>query len=208
VPNARPRILVLLLFVLIASPWAHAQITNVDDTTSTPTSGVGHDYIHLLSETVNPASGSVSLRIEVPMPKGRTISIPFSFNYDSNSVHHLVPGNVPQYGSIGWGSNTDALAQGGWSNSFPTLRSDQWDNPVAVVTGINEGNPIYAFYDCLTPLLNHYLNFRPSSKSALLTLPLRSVYLRSTIPYSLPSPISLLILRVLSSPIQGECSCP
>ena len=70
-PSARPRILALLLFALFASSSARAQITNVDDTTSTPSPGAGHDYIHLLSETVNPANGSVSLRIEVPMPKGR-----------------------------------------------------------------------------------------------------------------------------------------
>jgi len=54
-PSARPRILALLLFALFASSSARAQITNVDDTTSTPIPGAGHDYIHLLSETAGGA---------------------------------------------------------------------------------------------------------------------------------------------------------
>jgi len=75
----------------MASP-IHAQVTNVTNDTSTPVEGAGHNYIGILNETVNPATGSVSLRIQVPVPKSRAITIPFSFAYDSNSVRHLVPG--------------------------------------------------------------------------------------------------------------------
>ena len=32
---------------------------------------MGHDYIKMLSETVNLANGSLSIRIQAPMPKGR-----------------------------------------------------------------------------------------------------------------------------------------
>jgi len=141
--------LIALCAVLTFAPLALAQVTNVDNTTSTPIPGVGHDYIHLLSETVNPANGSVSLRIQVPMPKGRGISIPFSFGYDSNSVHHLRPGYYPSYGTVTWVSNDDYFAQGGWSNSIPSLRSDGWEQDVAVLTGYNPGQgPIYAYYPC------------------------------------------------------------
>ena len=57
--------------VWLTASLAHAQITNVTNDTSTPIPGAGHDYVKMLSETVNPAIGSVSLRISVPMPKGR-----------------------------------------------------------------------------------------------------------------------------------------
>jgi hypothetical protein len=100
-----------------------AQITNVDDTTSTPIAGAGHDYIHLLSETVNPANGSVSLRINVPIPKARGITIPFSFSYDSNSVNHLL-GGVPNPGTAKWASDATSnsyLTSGGWSFSLPMV---------------------------------------------------------------------------------------
>src|SRR5947207_14339808 len=57
--------------VVLAGSLSWAQITNVTDETSTPLPGTGHDYIGLLSETVNPANGSISLRINAPLPKGR-----------------------------------------------------------------------------------------------------------------------------------------
>ena len=104
----------LFLFLVTA---AQAQVNNVTDDTSTPIEGAGHDYIKMLSETVNPANGSISLRIQVPTPKGRGISIPFSFSYDSNSVHHLIPWSV--YGQVIWTSNIGYLSQGGWNYSVP-----------------------------------------------------------------------------------------
>ena len=48
----------LLSMPLLAS-LAFAQITNVTNDTSTPIPGAGHDYVKLLSQTVNPANGSV-----------------------------------------------------------------------------------------------------------------------------------------------------
>jgi hypothetical protein len=77
-----------LCLLLFSACLSSAQILNVTDSTSTPIPGVGHDYIKMLSETVNPANGSVSLRIGVPMPTGRKLAIPFSFAYDSNGASH------------------------------------------------------------------------------------------------------------------------
>src|ERR1019366_2835845 len=74
-------LLSLISFLFSGGPLSFAQIANVDDTTSTPIEGAGHDHIHLLSETVNPANGSVSLRIELPTPKGRGIGLPFAVAY-------------------------------------------------------------------------------------------------------------------------------
>ena len=88
------------------------------DDQSTPIPGAGHDYIQLLSETVNPANSSLSLRIQLPMPKGRGLSLPFSFAYDSNSVRHL---GGKGSGQAGWFSDASFLLAGGWSYSAPRL---------------------------------------------------------------------------------------
>jgi YD repeat-containing protein len=109
------------------------QITNVTDDQSTPVPGAGHDYIHLLSETVNPANGSLSIRIGVPTPKGLGISLPFSFNYDSNGTNHLTPPlsfpdvmfTTPSDGvpipPVPWTSDASLLSSGGWSYGIPYL---------------------------------------------------------------------------------------
>lgn len=121
---ARSGSLSICISFVIAAVWlcsiqSRAQIAVVDDTTSTPIPGVGHDYIHMLSETVNPANGSVSVRVQLPVPKGRGITLPFSIAYDSNSVNHLVPGYYPNYGTVNWAPNTGTMSQGGWSYIYP-----------------------------------------------------------------------------------------
>lgn len=116
----------LLISVLVAIvPATRAQMTAVTNSTSAPIPGAGHDYIKMLSETVDPANGSLSLRLQVPVPPGRALTIPFSFSYDSNGVHFVA--NGPQPGDGGWDTirNTDTsglqIALGGWSYSVPTL---------------------------------------------------------------------------------------
>src|SRR6185312_11586041 len=49
----------------------------VNAETATPVPGAGHNYVNLLNETVDPASGNVSISIAPPMPKGRGITVPF-----------------------------------------------------------------------------------------------------------------------------------
>jgi hypothetical protein len=95
-----------------------AQVTAVTDQTSTPIPGAGHGYIQLLNETVNPANGSVSLRLNVPTPAGRGLNIPFSFDYDSNGAHFLTGGAG---GYARWTSSIQFLASGGWTYSLPML---------------------------------------------------------------------------------------
>ena len=133
------------------TPAANAQITQVDNTTSTPIPGAGHDYIHLLSETVNPANGAVSLRIQLPTVKGRGISLPFSIAYDSNTALHVIGGDYPRFGTATWGDNAGYLAQGGWSYSLPRVTSDGWD-----VTAGNYPN----YYTCGTS--SNYVFFDPN----------------------------------------------
>lgn len=115
---------VLLLF--LSSPcWA--QVTNVTEDQAPPTPGVGHDYIHMLSETVNPATGSVSIRISVPVPPGRKLTVPFSFGYDSNSALHLMAQFLSSKTGIAleWYQNASYLGSGGWSYIVPSLTLQQ-----------------------------------------------------------------------------------
>jgi len=63
--------------LVIASP-AWGQITAITDFRSVPVRGSGHDYTNLLSETVNPTNGSVSVKINIPVPKSRGLTIPFN----------------------------------------------------------------------------------------------------------------------------------
>jgi len=104
--------------MLLAAPSCWAQITNVTNDQSTPIPGAGHDYIKMLSETVNPANGSVSLRIQAPAPKGRLLNIPFGFDQDTNGVHHLAAG---PNGSPIWVGDSTPYSRGGWSYLIPLV---------------------------------------------------------------------------------------
>lgn len=128
-----------MALVALIVPMACAQLTNVTDTQSTPIEGAGHDYIKMLSETVNPSNGSLSLRIEVPMPKGRGISLPFAFTYNSNGILHLEPvENLPGY-SEWWDDRCSAL--GGWGTTLPGLCSHYWSFQVT-----NPNNPSQQYW--------------------------------------------------------------
>jgi RHS repeat-associated protein len=96
---------------------SRAQVTNPPAPVNPPIPGVGHDYIHMLSETVNPADGSVNLNIALPTPAGRGLSLPFSITYNSGAVGYLSsyqPGYIATY-------LTTAPSSGGWGNSLPVL---------------------------------------------------------------------------------------
>ena len=112
------RPLCALFFLLISAPFSFPQITNVTNDQTVPVPGAGHNYIKMVNETVNPASGSVSIRIGVPVPPGRRLSLPFAFTYDSNGVHHP---DSSANGVMGWISDTTFLSEGGWSYSVPLL---------------------------------------------------------------------------------------
>jgi RHS repeat-associated protein len=101
-----------------------AQITSVNNSTSTPIEGTGRDYMKLLSETVDPVNGSTSLRLKLPVPTARGLSIPFAFSYDSNGV--AFPTSNPSLpGLSSWGfAKVDVgpgLVSAGWSYSVPML---------------------------------------------------------------------------------------
>ena len=109
-------------FLAVSASVAFGQVTNVTDETATPVPGAGHDYLKMLNESVNPASGSVSIRIQAPMPKGRELTLPFAFSYDSAGVWHMIPGDA---GQAVWAGSADYLSLGGWAYSLPRLNMMQ-----------------------------------------------------------------------------------
>ncbi len=116
------------ILVLACSSVAFAQFPVVTNPTATPIPGAGHDYLQGPAESVNPASGSVSIRIPVIMPPGRGITLPFSFAYDSNGVSYL--GTSPVGSSIlHWitisPTSTTSYSQAGWSDTVPMI-GDQY----------------------------------------------------------------------------------
>jgi RHS repeat-associated protein len=113
----RPRFAIsyALFFTIAVSVLTVAQAPGTGST-MVPIPGVGHDYIQDFSETVDPSSGSVSLRIGVPIPKGRGLNLPFSFAYDSNGV--VYPPSWTFYHATGLASD------GGWSYTIPASAAD------------------------------------------------------------------------------------
>jgi len=134
------RIRFLCAFALL-SAWssvpARAQMMTVGDDTSTPIEGAGHNYLKALSETVNPANGSVSLRIALPIPRGRGIMLPFTINYDSSGIVNLsAPSARPIWYSPIQGS--DFQWSGGWALGLPVLTSRKWTK--TLYDGGTQGN--------------------------------------------------------------------
>lgn len=127
------RMLILGGIALIAAVSVHGQVTSVDNTTSPPIPGIGHDYIKMFGETVNPANGSLSLRIDLPTPKGRGLDVPFSILYSSSGVEHVMGA---ANGGGGWGSDTGQQSGSGWTYSIPTLTTIQ-----GIVSQYNPGPP-------------------------------------------------------------------
>jgi hypothetical protein len=131
--------LACLMLLTTSSLWA--QLQNISNMVQTPAPGSGHDYIKLLSETVSPSNGQVSIRINVPMPPGRGISIPFGFAYDSGSVMEVQEvkgagyGAAPVSGRAQWNLNRSWLSQGGWSYTVPMVTAVPGSRPTTYQQG-------------------------------------------------------------------------
>lgn len=72
-----------------------------------------------MDETVSPQNGALSIRINIPVPPSRGLTLPFAFTYDSNSAG-LQP--IPrQTNQLQWQYPQGVFAGGTWSNSLPQL---------------------------------------------------------------------------------------
>ena len=119
-----------------------AQIPSETDTTSTPVPDVGHNFIQSPIETVNPANGSVSIRIGIPIPPSRGFTLPFGFAYDSSGVFYIGCGGGPLCrNSLIWDTTRAVLSEGGWSYSAPQLSVQR-----SAFTAVNDiGNPVTCY---------------------------------------------------------------
>lgn len=119
-------VLVAMVIALGAARSLAAQeVTGVTNDQSRPIPGAGHHYIHQLAETVDPANGSVSLRLAVPVPPGRKLTLPFSFDYDSD----IFVGSSSNGEGLEFATATP-ISSGGWSYSVPTLTDVYGTNTV------------------------------------------------------------------------------
>jgi hypothetical protein len=74
-----------------------AAVMYIDNTTQTPIFGIGHDYIQDLSEIVNPANGSLSIRVQAPTPQDRGWHDPtYVLSYDSTGQLQFLPTYIPE----------------------------------------------------------------------------------------------------------------
>src|SRR5580658_8273964 len=109
--------------VLLYSHYGLAQSVLASGATGTSTPGTGEDYIHALSETVDPASGQVSLRLAFPVPPSRGVTVPFSVAYDSGALYYAgqTYGSPANSASITLYNNSSPLQQNGWSYTVPNV---------------------------------------------------------------------------------------
>jgi len=131
-----------LLVLPFLSYGIKAQMPVSSSTTSTPVPGAGHDYLGAINETVNPANGSVSLRINTTVPPGRGLTLPFGFAYDSNGVNYV---STPQQnGALLWSNpSTTVVSMGGWSETVPVVTATEitW----TALDDSGHEQPCYAF---------------------------------------------------------------
>src|SRR6185437_8570973 len=105
-----------ILVVIVACFFTfscHGQITAPVADQAPPVFNADHNFLqtHSLNETINPATGAVSLKISIDVPGGRAMTANFAVQYDSNSAHH----------GQNWFGNMGYLSAGGWSLTFPSV---------------------------------------------------------------------------------------
>lgn len=126
------QILITCFATVLFPVFARAQFIAVTANTAVPWPAAGHEYVKYLDETVTPANGQLSVRINLPVPTGRQLTLPFGYAYDSNGVYYPVwlPsgskltdedwGQSPTVGWIQWlPSGSPSALVGGWTNTLP-----------------------------------------------------------------------------------------
>lgn len=119
------------LFLCASTLCASGQNNTLVNEGSRPIAGIGHDYIYGVTDTVIPANGSLSLKINLPTPPGRGLSLPFAITYNSGSVHRFSSGRAG-CGGLDYFPCNDAIAidrahdAWGWSDTLPYATASLW----------------------------------------------------------------------------------
>jgi RHS repeat-associated protein len=110
----------LILFLAAVTASAVAQVVQVTHDVVPPVPGAGYDYVKSLAETVDPQMGTLEVRVGLPMPAGRDMTLPFAFAYNSNLALHYVTvmGGQPVFN---WTDNSSYLGRSGWRYVVPSL---------------------------------------------------------------------------------------
>lgn len=113
---------------LVAASFAVAQSSLVPPGTAytaLPEPGTGHDYIQGLSETVDPSTGALTIRIAIPMPPSRGLALPFNIVFNSNfwltggtPISPIMFNDISTSAVVGTGAGNESQL-GGWSNTLP-----------------------------------------------------------------------------------------
>jgi RHS repeat-associated protein len=116
-----------LPFCCVAGAQQQPAVGAVDGNLQPPMAG-GHDYVHLLAESVNPATGALSIRIQLPVPKGRGITPPAYWSYNSGELSSLIEPS----GQVEWATAADNPAgkANGWGTPTSTplyIGSSEWN---------------------------------------------------------------------------------
>jgi hypothetical protein len=119
-PSKKFRVLALLSLCmwLVLPGGVIAQIPDPVAAAQVPMPGVGHQYIGLGAETVNPADGSLSFDLPLQPPPGRQLSFPFGIHY--NASERFTPTSSGASPSIPWELYPSPPFQiNGWSYQLP-----------------------------------------------------------------------------------------
>ncbi len=113
--------LTFLVIATLLSVRASAQVTDPTTAAQAPVPGMGHNYIGMGAETVNPADGSVSFDLPIATPAGRELSFPFGIHYNG-SVPYYIAANSDS--TLYWTTSNTTLGSSyewaGWSYNLPT----------------------------------------------------------------------------------------
>ena len=123
------RTLLVLLFSSLSAANSRAQAGDPVAAAQVPVPGVGHHYIGIGVETVNPADGSLTFDLPIKTPPGRMLNFPFGIHYSSSEMSGL--------GTQGSWSPQSAPPDdlNGWTYGLPTYLA------TATVTGSAPGDP-------------------------------------------------------------------
>jgi YD repeat-containing protein len=124
--------LALSIVALAATAAAFGQATvvnNLGNVISRPMPGSGHDYIKGLVETVNPANGQLSIKIDLPVPADRGLTLPYAITYNSGELYYVSSSLFVGCGGLGNPYGCSAGSPGipgstnrswmGWSDTYP-----------------------------------------------------------------------------------------
>jgi hypothetical protein len=111
------RVVRLLLFLSLTTAALLAQVADPTTAAQAPVAGVGHHYIGIGAETVNPASGMLSFDLPVQLPPGRQLSFPFGIRFNGGEAFRI----EGKFNGIAWNINPPGVPNeyGGWSYELP-----------------------------------------------------------------------------------------